>query len=515
MLPRCTEEPVEIVTRLAWPEVAWGTPLVQALVAGTLPAGVAPPSSNEFPAGTSRPDTDPAFLTALEHEMPAPRTAAWAPLHTPGARVVVTGQQPGCAGGALLVLYKAATAVALARRTAAVLGHPVVPVFWNGTDDEDFEEVARVGWPAGARGLDYLELPRDSRRAGGWVGDLPAAGDLAAGAHVLSTLDLRQRASLAAFLPASARDHGDWVGALLAAVFPELAILDARSAVLRRYAAPLFARYLAARAAAPGALRGAGEALRQAGFAPVLAPESAARALYLTPERQRQKLGDDARPLEQAVAESPEHVSPSVVLRPLVQDAVLPVIAHVVGPSEVGYLLELRGLRELLEVPEPALVVRASCTLIEAGGWAAARSRGIDPGALVRDPERALQDSSQARPELEALAGAFAALTGAVTELPLAASVRERAARRVAAIHDDLRGELEAGARAALLAAEPELGALPGLLRPRGRAQERLLAGLWALAHWGEVAPAALLHLAGSHLDALAARRGEHLVVTL
>jgi hypothetical protein len=74
---------------------------------------------------------------------------------------------------------------------------------------------------------------------------------------------------------------------------------------------------------------------------------------------------------------------------------------------------------------------------------------------------------------------------------------------------------LAAAARAALVQAHPELGRLPGLLRPRARPQERLVAGLWALAHWGGATRASLLQLAGMHLDALAAGRGEHLFVTL
>src|SRR5688572_3409179 len=50
------------------------------------------------------------------------------------SRAVVTGQQPGVAGGPLMSLYKAAAAIALARGMETRDRRPCVPVFWLGTD---------------------------------------------------------------------------------------------------------------------------------------------------------------------------------------------------------------------------------------------------------------------------------------------------------------------------------------------------------------------------------------------
>src|SRR5262249_43304872 len=159
----------------------------------------------------------------------------WARLAAPDARAVVTGQQPGCVGGAALAAYKAATAVALARRMERDGGAPGVPVFWNATDDEGFDEIARVGWLDGAGRLGFLELPPAGR--GGWIGDLAATGDEAALQAALG-----ERA--AEYSCTAAADHGAWVAHFLVHLFPELAVVDARSAALRRHAAPLFERYL-------------------------------------------------------------------------------------------------------------------------------------------------------------------------------------------------------------------------------------------------------------------------------
>ncbi|MBI4421177.1 MAG: bacillithiol biosynthesis BshC, partial [Gemmatimonadetes bacterium] len=57
-----------------------------------------------------------------------------------GALCVTTGQQPGLFTGPLFTLFKALSAVALARVIERQVREPVVPVFWVAGDDHDFAE---------------------------------------------------------------------------------------------------------------------------------------------------------------------------------------------------------------------------------------------------------------------------------------------------------------------------------------------------------------------------------------
>ncbi len=57
---------------------------------------------------------------------------------------VVTGQQAGFLTGPMYTIYKAVTAIKLAKRKEKELGVPVIPVFWVASEDHDFEEVANT-----------------------------------------------------------------------------------------------------------------------------------------------------------------------------------------------------------------------------------------------------------------------------------------------------------------------------------------------------------------------------------
>src|SRR5438876_106878 len=61
-------------------------------------------------------------------------------LAQPGTVAVVTGQQVGLFSGPAYTIYKALTAVKLARELTE-RGIPAVPIFWLATEDHDFAEV--------------------------------------------------------------------------------------------------------------------------------------------------------------------------------------------------------------------------------------------------------------------------------------------------------------------------------------------------------------------------------------
>ena len=65
------------------------------------------------------------------------------------------------------------------------------------------------------------------------------------------------------------------------------------------------------------------------------------------------------------VASNPDAISPDVVLRPVWQDMVLPVIAMLGGPGEISYLAQLGEVYRLFGLELPVVFPRLNLTLIE------------------------------------------------------------------------------------------------------------------------------------------------------
>jgi len=494
---------MRLAGRYACDALDWGTPLSRAHAHGALAGGLRAPGIRDVDPLEPRPQPARELVEALARE---PGAGNWQPLLQPGARCVVTGQQPGAAGGLALVLYKVATAIALATRLGHAGRAPVVPVFWNATDDEDFDEIARTGWLDDSGRLVFLELPRDGHA--GWVGDAPATAD-----ELAATAALGSRAHRVP-LPRAAHDHGAWVAAFVAAVFPEVAILDARSAALRTHAAPVFERYLQDPAGAQEGVEGQIEALVARGFDRTLMPGSLRAGLFLTPERRREKPGADLQPLWTALRTAPQTLSPNVLLRALVQDFVLPSVAHVVGPAEIGYLIELRALRAAWGIPEPALVPRLTATLLPAAQWDAIERAGLEAHRWLLAPAAALEDAGAARTAAGrgALDREFERWPAQLETWGIKAAAQGKVLKRLRAAQEEIAVALRDNGRDGLLNDLPALRGLETWVRPRGRAQERVLGALWVRTILGDTTRAALLALAEAHLETLEAHRAEHFV---
>ena len=65
-----------------------------------------------------------------------------------------------------------------------------------------------------------------------------------------------------------------------------------------------------------------------------------------------------------AVEERPEDFSPSALLRPVIQDTLLPTVAYIAGPAEVAYHAQTSLIYKKLLGRAPAILPRASFTLV-------------------------------------------------------------------------------------------------------------------------------------------------------
>jgi bacillithiol biosynthesis cysteine-adding enzyme BshC len=315
-----------------------------------------------------------------------PRAAALtASLADPATRVVVAGQQPGLWGGPLLALVKALTAVKYAERSVAA-GQPAVAVFWMATEDHDWAESARATL-LGRNGPERLSLGDDFE-------PLRPIGQRIFGESLVA-LEEPVREQLGGgpvlerwqTLVAAHYRAGETVGGafarFLAAVMGERAplLLDAQLPALKAAQRPFLRRLIAERAAVDAAYAAAEDAFEARGYTLQVRKQRQASPLFLIHDGARRRIewrGDEGYGLrglggfEGQVDElltiagsEPERLSPGVLARPAIQDAVLGTALQVMGPAELTYLGQARAIYDLLEVTAPATTLRPQAVVIE------------------------------------------------------------------------------------------------------------------------------------------------------
>ena len=309
-----------------------------------------------------------------------------------GAAVVVTGQQVGLFLGPAYSFYKAASAIAVARALEAEAGVRVVPLFWLQTEDHDFAEIASCtvavadGAPAtlalAPEPASDARVSLAHRRLGPEVDALVGAlGDALGDApHAAEVVALVRAAYVAGRAP------GEAFARLLAEIFADegLLVLDPRDARVAALAAPLYRRALDGAEALERGLRARGDALAAGGWDEQI-PVRAGCSLVFFHERDargprfrlrredgrwRLASGPEARAIDdaalaEALARDPLRFSTSALLRPVVQDALLPTAAYVGGPAEVSYFAQLAPVYEGLGVPQPLVVPRARFRVLD------------------------------------------------------------------------------------------------------------------------------------------------------
>lgn len=310
-------------------------------------------------------------------------------LKRPETMAVVTGQQAGLFSGPVFTLYKALTALRLAQRLEEQ-GIPTVPVFWLATEDHDFEEIATtnildesyqiVGLrdegerPAASCSVGYIKL---SAQIPGILDELEAAVP-ASEARDAVLHDLRQAYR-------AGEPWGRAFGRLMTRLFGKwgVVMLDPLDAEVHQLCRPVYEKAAAHADEIRRCLAGRSQELVRAGYhAQVHVAEDSTlifkeidgnrRALHHRDGKTAGQFFDqdgksfDFAEIKAALEASPLEVSSNVLLRPIVQDTLLPTIAYAAGPSELAYFGQAQVLYGFYGRPMPVIFPRASFTLLDA-----------------------------------------------------------------------------------------------------------------------------------------------------
>jgi bacillithiol synthase len=300
---------------------------------------------------------------------------------------VVSGQQAGLFTGPLYTIYKALSAVKLTECLKG-RGFKAVPVFWIATEDHDFLEVSKTHI-VGKNG-ELVEIKNEPKRC---YENLPVG-------YVKNDDSIKQSIDeLFSNLPhteftdevremlettwVSGVDYGDSFARMLTKIIGKYGLillcpLDER---LKRIASPIYVEAIKKSDEIVSALRERSDELVNNGYhAQVLinedyfplfyqAKDKTRHALKKTPQDTYKTKGIEREftiaELVELAENEPQKFSPSVVLRSVVQDYLLPTICYFGGAAEIAYFAQSGEVYRILDRPVTTIFHRQSFSIIE------------------------------------------------------------------------------------------------------------------------------------------------------
>jgi uncharacterized protein YllA (UPF0747 family) len=278
-----------------------------------------------------------------------------------GGVVVTTGQQPGLFGGPVYTWSKAIGALGMADALEEI-GVAAAPVFWAATDDGDFEEasITTVAIRGGVRDLRLAPAPPPgtpmSRTP---MGALDA--ELAALAEACGSAPYAEALEAARAAYAGGRTVGEAYLVLLRRILEPLGIpvLDASHPAVREASRSLVGEAIVRAAAIDAALEARDAELVAAGHRPQVERVAGLAPVFAIEEgiKRRLRVGEPV-PADRELA-------PNVLLRPVVERAILPTVAYLAGPGELAYFAQVSAVAEALGAAAPLALPRWSVTIVE------------------------------------------------------------------------------------------------------------------------------------------------------
>jgi len=476
--------------------------------------------------------------TPLEHtfEAPAPRAAALDPaltaafvtsagrerqlarLLSAGALAVTTGQQPGLFTGPLYAIHKGLSAAALARLLERRWSRPVVPVFWLAGDDHDFAEASTASWIAAdglvataalpPRPADAPLTPMYRQPLGDGV--VPALEALAKGLPASEFRDAALAWLQRHYQPATTV-AGSFAGAIAELLDPfGVLCFDSTHPAAKRAAAPHLVRALQQAPALDDELDRWSEAhgvtARTSGItvgdgASLVMVEAGLGRDRLVLDGQsfvtrRSRERFDLAAIERIAEAEPTRLSPNVLLRPVIESALLPTVAYLGGPGELRYLALTPPVYARLGIPRQLPLPRWSGVIVEPRVDRVLEKFGVrladlfePPGALetrlVRSqlPAEAVQALERIRSAVEEGYGVVARAAADIdpTLARPAQAARQQALGGTQEIEKKLVSHLKRRQETELV----QLARARTAIAPNGKPQERVLTVAPFLARYG------------------------------
>jgi bacillithiol synthase len=445
-----------------------------------------------------------AVVGALRQSNPA--SAALDRLAQPGTMVVATGQQVGLFSGPCYTIYKALHAARLAAWLTAN-GIPAVPVFWLATEDHDFAEVSHVSvFDAGHRPV-KLEMRRSAgstQPVGGVPLASPPVAELRTALRGFPFAD--EVCGLVERTYRPGNTMGAAFGELLRGILADFDIpqLDPMLPAFRELAAPTLRAAVEAAPELTAQVLERDRELVEAGYHAQVHVEENTSFVFLLEGGKRLALrrhGNEyvlngRRFAAAELMDRAASLSPNALLRPVVQDSMLPTVAYVGGPAETAYLAQSEAIYSVLLGRMPVPVMRTGFTIVDAHSYKLMERYGLKLADFFHG-EDPLREHIAARLVPPSLSGAMressAAMETALERLrerlaefdPTLGRALDNSSRKIRYQLGKLEGKTRREALRRNVRATADAASLGGLIYPEQHLQERIYSILPFLAKHG------------------------------
>jgi len=297
---------------------------------------------------------------------------------------VFSGQQAGLFGGPMLVIFKAIGIIKAAKEYSQQLGRPIIPVFWIAGDDHDFEEInhtyvldndgkpVRISydkfpeqeWPASEirfTDAETLEHVKENLLEG--LGETDFSVDLMNLINCTYRLDDTLVVSFGKFMMSLMGQFG-------------LVLFNPGDAEVKSLAVPLFKAIIEKQDRLHDLFIDTNREIQKRGYHLQVEKKDNASHLFFNLDGRNPVMRLDGRyitgdkevslaELNADIEKCPKCFSPDVIMRPVLQSYLFPVLSQKGGPAEIAYLAQINPIFEIFGLVPPVYRSRPTATLVE------------------------------------------------------------------------------------------------------------------------------------------------------
>ncbi len=301
---------------------------------------------------------------------------------------VIAGQQAGLFSGSMYTIYKALSAVKLAEELTSQ-GIKAVPLFWIASEDHDFDEANKTFVID-----EEANLKTITNKPEAFEEHTPVAF-IGLGESISETIDdyfdslphTEFTDEIKCFLTETYQDDESYSSAfakLILKLFDKygLILICPMNKGLRRLCTPLFKQAIEKHEVMTRELLKRNEQLEKKGYhTQVSVPEDFFPFFYIDKDNKRNALRFDAETrsvnslysdlsfnkaeLLEIAENSPQQLSPNVLMRSVVQDFLFPTVCYFGGSAEIAYFAQNEVIYKILDRPVTHFRHRSSFTIID------------------------------------------------------------------------------------------------------------------------------------------------------